>query len=264
MAAPKRDHPAAVAHYNQRGIIMGLVAAVYGSFCYAVFLASFLYAIGFIGDFIVPKTIDSTPSADMPAALAINVVLLGLFAVQHSVMARQGFKAVWTKIVPRVVERSTYVLISSLLLALICWKWQAIPTVIWDVSSPVFKTLLMALFALGWLILLFSTFIINHFDLFGLRQVYLRLRGLEYTPLNFSERALYRFVRHPLYLGFVIAFWSTPHMSLGHLVFSIATTGYIFVGIFLEERDLMKYHAVEYGAYRARVPMLFPTGVKRG
>jgi protein-S-isoprenylcysteine O-methyltransferase Ste14 len=242
---------------------MGFVAAVYGLFCYGVFLASFLYAIGFIGDLVVPKTIDSAPSVDMPEALAINLILLGLFAVQHSVMARQGFKAVWTRIVPRVVERSTYVLIASLLLDLICWKWQAIPTVVWDVSSPVFRPLLLAMFALGWVILLLSTFMINHFDLFGLRQVYLRLRGLEYTPLSFTERALYRFVRHPIYLGFVIAFWATPHMSLGHLVFAIATTGYIFVGIFFEERDLMKYHGVQYGPYRARVPMLLPTGAKR-
>ncbi|MGA2711419.1 MAG: methanethiol S-methyltransferase [Steroidobacteraceae bacterium] len=243
---------------------MGIVAAVYGLFCYAVFLASFLYAIGFIGDLVVPKTIDSIPSSNMPEALAVNLVLLGLFAVQHSVMARQGFKAVWTRIVPRALERSTYVLISSLLLGLICWKWQAIPTVVWNISSPVFKTLLLALFALGWLILLLSTFMINHFDLFGLRQVYLRLRGLDYTPLSFTERALYKFVRHPIYLGFVIAFWATPHMSVGHLIFSIATTGYIFIGIFLEERDLMKYHGVDYGAYRARVPMLLPTGAKRG
>ena len=243
---------------------MGILAAVYGLSCYAVFLASFLYAIGFIGDLVVPKTIDSVPSADMPEALVIDLVLLGLFAVQHSVMARQGFKAVWTRVVPPAVERSTFVLISSLLLGLICWKWQAIPTVVWDVPSPVFRSLLLAMFALGWFIVLFSTFLINHFYLFGLRQVYLRLRGLEYTPLTFTERALYRFVRHPIYLGFIIAFWATPHMSLGHLVFAIATTGYIFVGIFLEERDLMKYHAVEYGAYRARVPMLLPIGGKRG
>jgi protein-S-isoprenylcysteine O-methyltransferase Ste14 len=242
---------------------MGLVAAVYGLFCYAVFLASFLYAIGFIGDLVVPKTIDSAPGADMPEALVINLALLSLFAVQHSVMARQGFKAVWTRIIPRAAERSTYVLISSLILALICWKWQAIPKVVWDVSSPAFRSLLLGTFALGWLILLFSTFMINHFDLFGLRQVYLRLREVEYIPLTFKERALYKFVRHPIYLGFVIAFWATPHMSLGHLVFAIATTGYIFVGIFFEERDLMKYHGTEYGAYRARVPMLLPTGVRR-
>jgi len=242
---------------------MGFIAAVYGFVCYTVFLGSFLYAIGFIGNLFVPKSIDSGPSAALPAALVIDLALLGLFAVQHSVMARQGFKALWTRIVPRPVERSTYVLISSLLLALICWKWQAIPAVVWDVSSPLANALLLALFALGWLVLLLSTFMINHFDLFGLRQVYLRMRRLDYTPVKYTERAFYKFVRHPLYLGFVIAFWAAPHMSVGHLVFSIATTGYILVGIFLEERDLMQHHGAEYGAYRARVPMLFPTGAKR-
>jgi protein-S-isoprenylcysteine O-methyltransferase Ste14 len=242
---------------------MGLLAAVYGLFCYVVFLGSFLYSIGFIGDFLVPKTIDSPASVDWPEALVVDLVVLSLFAVQHSAMARQGFKAMWTQIVPRAVERSTYVLISSLLLALICWKWQAIPAVVWDVSSPLVKLLLVALFGLGWLILLLSTFMINHFDLFGLQQVYLRMRGLDYRPPSFAIRGLYKFVRHPLYLGFVIAFWATPHMSLGHLVFSLTTTGYIFVGILLEERDLMKSHAAEYGAYRARVPMLLPTGAKR-
>jgi protein-S-isoprenylcysteine O-methyltransferase Ste14 len=178
-------------------------------------------------------------------------------------MARPGFKAVWTKIVPRPLERSTYVLISSLLLALICWKWQAIPTVVWDVTQPALKGLLLAIFALGWLILLLSTFMINHFDLFGLRQVYLRMRGLDYTPLHFKQSGFYKFVRHPIMLGFVIAFWATPQMTVGHLVFSIATTAYILVGIFFEERDLMKYHGAEYTAYRERVPKLFPTGVKR-
>jgi protein-S-isoprenylcysteine O-methyltransferase Ste14 len=242
---------------------MGFVAAIYGLVCYAVFLASFLYAIGFVGNLFVPKTIDSGPSAALPEALAIDLMLLGLFAVQHSVMARPGFKTVWTRIVPRPVERSTYVLISSLLLALICWKWQAIRTVVWDVSSPALKASLLALFALGWLIVLLSTFMINHFDLFGLRQVYLRMRGVDYAPLGFTQRSLYKFVRHPIMLGFVIAFWATPRMSVGHLVFSIATTGYILVGIILEERDLAKYHGAEYEAYRARVPMLFPTGVKR-
>jgi methanethiol S-methyltransferase len=242
---------------------MGFIAAVYGLVCYVVFLGSFLYAIGFVGNFAVPKTIDSGPGGAWPEALLIDLVLLGLFAVQHSVMARPGFKAVWTRVVPPTVERSTYVLFSSLLLILLIWKWQAMPTVIWDVSAPVPRMLLLALFALGWLILLLSTFMINHFDLFGLRQVYLRMRGIEYLPLNFTQRAFYKFVRHPIMLGFVIAFWAAPHMSLGHLVFSIATTGYILVGIFFEERDLMKSHSAEYGTYRERVPMLFPTGARR-
>lgn len=242
---------------------MGIISAVYGFICYTVFLGSFLYAIGFVGNLVVPKTIDSGPAAALPEALLINLALLGLFAVQHSVMARPGFKAVWIRIVPRPVERSTYVLLSSLLLILIFWKWQAMPTAVWDVSSPILNALLFVLFALGWLILLLSTFMINHFDLFGLRQVYLRMRGLDYTPVGFTERAFYKFVRHPIMLGFVIAFWATPRMTIGHVVFAIATTGYILIGIFLEERDLMRSHAAEYGAYRARVPMLFPTGVKR-
>jgi protein-S-isoprenylcysteine O-methyltransferase Ste14 len=241
---------------------MGFIAALYGLASYIVFLGSFLYAIGFVGNVIVPKTIDSGPSAALPVALAVDLTLLGLFAAQHSIMARPGFKAVWTRIVAPPIERSTYVLISSLLLILLFWKWHAIPSVVWDVSSPALQALLLALFALGWLMVLLSTFMINHFDLFGLRQVYLRMRGVGYTPLGFTQRAFYNFVRHPIMLGFVIAFWATPHMSLGHLVFSIATTAYILIGIFLEERDLMRYHAAQYGPYRARVPMLFPTGAK--
>jgi len=243
---------------------MGLLAAVYGIICYVIFLGSFLYAIGFVGDVIVPKTIDSGQSAAPAEALLIDLLLLGAFAVQHSVMARPGFKAVWTKIVPRPIERSTYVLFSSLLLALICWQWRPFPSRIWDASSSqVLAGLLTALFWLGWLILLLSTFMINHFDLFGLRQVYLRLRGLEESPPRFVQRALYKVVRHPIMLGFLIAFWATPRMSFGHLLFSIATTGYILVGIALEERDLTAALGEQYRAYRARVPMLVPALFRR-
>jgi methanethiol S-methyltransferase len=243
---------------------MGLIAAVYGIICYVIFLGSFLYAIGFVGDVIVPKTIDSGQSAAPAEALLIDLLLLGAFAVQHSVMARPGFKAVWTRIVPRPIERSTYVLFSSLLLALICWQWRPFPSQIWDASSSqVLATLLTALFWLGWLILLLSTFMINHFDLFGLRQVYLRLRGLEDSPPRFVQRALYKVVRHPIMLGFLIAFWATPRMSFGHLIFSIATTVYILVGIALEERDLTAALGEQYRAYRARVPMLVPALFRR-
>ena len=241
---------------------MGFIVGVYGVFCYVAFLASFLYAIGFVGNLIVPRTIDSGLSAAVPEALAIDLMLLGLFAVQHSVMARPGFKRVWTRIVPHCIERSTYVLFSSALLALICWYWRPIPGVVWVISSPWLSMAMIALFALGWAIVLFSSFLISHFELFGLRQVYLRMRGLDYAPMNFTQRALYKVVRHPLMLGFVIAFWAAPSMSVGHLVFAIATSGYIVVGILLEERDLMKCHGADYAAYRARVPMLFPMGLK--
>lgn len=243
---------------------MGFIAAVYGGVSYLVFLCSFLYAIGFVGDVIVPKTIDSGQSAAPAEALLIDLLLLGAFAVQHSVMARPGFKAIWTKIVPRPIERSTYVLISSLLLALICWQWQPLPSMVWNVSASRVPTgLLLAVFWLGWLTLLLATFMINHFDLFGLRQVYLRLRGRDYSPPHFTQRALYRIVRHPIMLGFLIAFWATPRMSLGHLVFSLATTGYILVGIALEEHDLVTDHGERYRAYRSRVPMLIPTLFRR-
>jgi protein-S-isoprenylcysteine O-methyltransferase Ste14 len=233
---------------------MGFIAAVYGLFCYVAFLGVFLYAIGFVGDLIVPRTIDSGPGTALPEALAIDLVLLGLFAVQHSVMARPGFKRVWTRVVPTSVERSTYVLFSSALLALLFWYWRPIAGVVWNISSTWFSAAMLALFALGWAIVLFSSFLISHFELFGLRQVYVRMRGKDYIPANFTQKALYKVVRHPLMLGFLIAFWATPFMSVGHLVFAIATSGYIVVGITLEERDLMKFHGADYAAYRARVP----------
>ncbi len=236
---------------------MGLLAFAYGTISYVVFLASFLYAIGFVGGFLVPKTIDSGTAPAFIAALTINLVLLGLFAVQHSVMARPGFKRWWTTIVPKSVERSTYVLLSSLLLALLCWQWQPIPAVVWHFEGAA-GALLYAVFALGWLIVLLATFMINHFDLFGLRQVYLRLTDTPYSHVPFRMTAFYRFVRHPIMLGFIIAFWATPHMSVGHLVFAFATTAYIFIGVFLEERDLADYHGATFERYRQEVPMIVP------
>jgi protein-S-isoprenylcysteine O-methyltransferase Ste14 len=242
---------------------MKALGFLYGIASYVVFLAVFLYAIAFVGNFWVPKSIDSGAAGPLGAALLVNVLLLGLFAVQHSVMARPAFKAWWTRLVPPPVERSTYVLLASLLLALLFWQWRPIAGTVWSVEDPVGRALLLSLYGLGWLIVLLSTFMINHFDLFGLRQVTLRLRGLEYTHLPFTTRALYRFVRHPIMLGFLIAFWATPHMTLGHLLFSIATTGYIFIGVFFEERDLAAAHGRDFERYRQEVPMFVPFSRRR-
>ena len=237
---------------------MGALAFLYGAVSYAIFLAVFLYAIAFVGGFGVPKTVDSGAAGGLAEALVVDLVLLGLFAVQHSVMARPAFKRWWTRIVPHSVERSTYVLFASLILALLFWQWRPIPGVVWEIQDSLGRMALHALFALGWTIVLLSTFMINHFDLFGLRQVWLGLRGADYTEVAFVTRGFYNFVRHPIMLGFLIAFWSTPTMTMGHLLFSIATTGYIFIGIFFEERDLAAAHGRSFEHYRRQVSMIVP------
>lgn len=230
----------------------------YGVLCYLVFLLVFLYSVGFVGDFVVPRTVDHGLGASLTEALVVDVALLGLFAVQHSVMARPSFKRWWTRFVPAPIERSTYVLIASLVLALMFWQWRTIPAVIWDVSWHPGRVLLWGLFGLGWLTVLVSTFLINHFDLFGLRQVYLAARGRPYTSLRFRTSMLYRAVRHPLMLGFLVAFWAIPTMTAGHLLFAVATTAYILIAIRLEERDLVAHLGDQYRDYRTRVPMLVP------
>jgi methanethiol S-methyltransferase len=239
-----------------------ITAFLYGVACYVAFLGAFMYAVGFIGNFGVPKSIDSGPEMPFFEALAINAALLGLFAVQHSVMARQWFKRVWTRIVPAPVERSTYVLFSSLALLLLFWQWQPMGGVIWNVESAAGRVGVYVLYAAGWLTVLAATFLINHFDLFGLRQVWLHLRGRDYTPLAFRTPGLYRLVRHPLYVGWLMVFWAVPVMTAAHLVFAIATTAYILLAIQFEERDLIRAHA-EYAEYRERVPMILPIGSSR-
>jgi methanethiol S-methyltransferase len=230
---------------------------LYGVVCYGATLASFVYAFGFLGNFGVPKSVDSGRQMPFALALAINAGLLLLFALQHSIMARPWFKAAWTRIVPVAAERSTYCLFSSLALILLFWKWQPMGGVLWTVGSASGRLALNVLYVVGWLVVLAVTFLIDHFDLFGLRQVSLYLMGRPYTALAFRTPGPYRLVRHPLYVGWVMVFWSAPVMTAAHLVFALATTIYILVAIQFEERDLTRSHA-EYAEYRRQVPMLVP------
>jgi protein-S-isoprenylcysteine O-methyltransferase Ste14 len=241
----------------------GIATVLYGAVVYMLFLATFLYAIAFVGDFPVPKTIDSGLAGPFLPALIIDLVLLGVFAVQHSVMARPAFKHWWTKIVPHAVERSTYVLFASAALVLLYWQWRPMPWPVWSVADPAGVVILQAVFWLGFALVLVSTFLINHFELFGLRQVYARLRGRTLPPPTFRSPYLYKRVRHPIYLGFLLAFWATPTMTAGHLLFAIGTTGYILIGIWFEERDLTALFGDQYRRYREQVWMLLPLAKRK-
>ena len=235
-----------------------LLAALYSVLVYGLFLAVFLYAIGFVENVLVPKSIDSGASGNIASSLLIDAALLVLFALQHSIMARPGFKRVWTRIVPEEIERSTFVLFASLALALVCWQWRPLPQTVWSVDDPIGSKSLIIVSWMGWVLLLLSTFLISHFHLFGLSQGSARLLGHTTPEPAFVTPLLYRWLRHPIYAGFILAFWAAPHMTLGHLFFAIATTGYIFVGIWFEERDLIAYFGDRYRQYRENVGMLFP------
>jgi len=241
----------------------GIFAVLYGICAYVIFLVTFAYAIAFAGNIVVPKTIDSGTPGPLIEALIVNVALLGVFAVQHSVMARQGFKRWWTRIVPKSVERSTFVVFATAAVALLLWQWRPMPDVIWSVQDPIAVAAIHGVFWLGWVILLVSTFLLNHFELFGLRQVAARLMGWKLPEPQFRTPFLYKRVRHPLYLGFILGFWAAPTMTVGHLLFAAATTGYILIGIFFEERDLVNMFGDQYRRYRQQVSMLIPLPGRR-
>jgi methanethiol S-methyltransferase len=234
------------------------VAFLYGLISYFIFSVTFLYAVGFVSILVVPKTIDSGLATSIGRALTIDVLLMSLFAVQHSVMARPQFKSWWTQFVPKSVERSTYVLLASLALALLLWQWRPVPGVVWSVEDPALAMVVTGISLFGWLVALTSTFLINHFELFGVQQVSNNLLDRSMPTPRFKTPMFYNFVRHPIYLGFIIAFWAAPTMTLGHLLFATVTTAYIFIGIFLEERDLVALFGEEYMRYKSRVSMLLP------
>ena len=236
-----------------------IIVFLYGVTCYGVFFATLLYAIGFIGNFGVPKTIDSGPEKSVWMALAIDGALLATFALQQSIMARPWFKRAWTRLVPEPAERSTYVLFSSLALLLMFWKWEPIGGVVWNLQGTPMEMVMIGGYAMGLLVVLLSTFLINHFDLFGLRQVYLYLIGRPYTHLEFRTPFFYRFVRHPLYVGWLLSFWCAPVMTEAHLFFAIMTTAYILIAIQFEERDLVAVYGRKYEQYREQVPMIIPS-----
>lgn len=262
-----------------------ILVLAYGVVCYVLFLGSFLYAIGFVGDWIVPKTVDrgqpdnfvakfvsesewakkwfDTPLSKAVAPLLVDVLLLSLFAIQHSGMARLAFKRWWTSIVPEPIERSTYVLLTSVVLFILYWQWQPISETLWEIQSPIVSNVINAIAGVGWLLVLLSTFLINHFSLFGLQQTYYYFSGRELPDAKFHTPLFYRYVRHPLMLGFLIGFWATPKMTLGHLLFSVMTTGYILMAIQLEERDLVRFHGEEYERYRAQTSMILPIPGRR-